>query len=505
MSTLFDWTGLPARLYASDEDGVGLPKGVFGTPVFHRKRCLWFNHIKNVILFEKLHTYDMSDVDFENNQEEWKEKWDNSYLKAIAAFYNTDGGRMVVGRRDDGTFVGLSDPKGDAKKISDTIHNKLHINVNVCIESLESKDCVVIEVSPGKRMVDLDGQFYVRVGNTNQTLEGEELRTALLGEKGMDWLDQTCDYTIDDLSADAISFFIKQGKKRGRISETVDPADIEGVLSSYELSADDKLTMTAVMAFGQKPRRLNDGAYLVIGEFDSRNILRRETYVEVPGIQIVDEAIHILYERYIPPKFEYEGRTGLRIDAYDYPEDAVRELIVNALVHKDYSIQEPTRVAVYPDHLEISSMGLLPKGWTLETLYKKHISSRRNRALANIFHDAGYVEKWGQGIEKVIDACKENGNPSPEFSFVTGALMATLPIRRKITRPSIPIDVPLVGLDYEIVVRMKSNPKITKAELSSELGVSDSTVSRHIEYLLNNGYIVREGSKKAGSWIILSK
>lgn len=123
--------------------------------------------------------------DFENNQEEWKEKWDSSYLKAIAAFYNTDGGRMVVGRRNDGPFVGLVDPKDTAKKISDTVHNKLHINVSVHIKNIKNVDCVVVDVYAGNRMVDLDGQFFVRVGNTNQALEGEELRTALLNEKGM--------------------------------------------------------------------------------------------------------------------------------------------------------------------------------------------------------------------------------------------------------------------------------------------------------------------------------
>ena len=447
----------------------------------------------------------MSDLGFENSQEEWKEIWDASYLKAIAAFHNTDGGRMIVGRRDDGEYIGLKDPKDTAKKISDTIHNKLHISADVRIESIESKDCVVIEVHPGKRMVDLDGRFYVRVGNTNQTLEGEELRTALLKDEGMDWLDQTCRYTIGDLSPEAISFFIDHGKKRGRIADNVDPDDIEGVISSYELSKGGNLTMTAVIAFAKKPRHLNDGAYVVIGEFDSKNILRRETYVEVPGIQLVDETIRILYERYIPSKFEYEGRTGLRIDVFDYPEDAVRELIVNALVHKDYSIQEPTRVAVFPDHLEISSMGLLPKGWVPETLLEKHKSSRRNRALANVFHDAGYVEKWGQGIEKVVDACKGNSNPPPEFSIVTGSLVATLPIRKHEERPPVVPIVTLEGLDYEIVKKMIINPYITGVELSSELGVTERTITRHITSLRKDGVIAREGGDKTGSWIVMMR
>ena len=443
----------------------------------------------------------MSAMDYENNQEEWKEVWNPSYLKVIAAFYNTNGGRLIIGRRDDGSFAGLPDPKDTAKKISDSIHNKMHINADVRIESMDSKDCVVVEVPGGNHLVDLDSKFYVRVGNTNQILEGDELRIALLGERGMDWLDQTCDYKLDDLSPEAISFFINLGKKRGRIGENVDPTDIKGVISSYDLYKDNKLTMAAVIAFAKEPRHLNDGAYVVIGQFDSKRILRRETYIEVPGIQLVDETIRILYERYIPSKFEYEGKTGLRIDVFDYPEDALRELIVNALVHKDYSIQEPTRVAIFPDHIEISSMGLLPKGWKLEDLMIEHRSSRRNRTLANVFHDAGYVEKWGQGIEKVCEVCKANGNPPPKFSIVTGSLEATIPIRESKVKPSVIVDTPLEGLDYDIVKLMSSNPSISIPRIAEELKVTERTIYRHTSKLVKRGVIKREGSDRFGSWI----
>lgn len=447
----------------------------------------------------------MSAMDYENNQEEWKEVWNPSYLKVIAAFYNTNGGRLIIGRRDDGSFAGLPDPKDTAKKISDSIHNKMHINADVRIESMDSKDCVVVEVPGGNHLVDLDSKFYVRVGNTNQILEGDELRIALLGERGMDWLDQTCDYKLDDLSPEAISYFINLGKKHGRIGQNVDPTDIRGVISSYDLSKDNKLTMAAVIAFAKEPRHLNDGAYVVIGQFDSKKILRRETYVEVPGIQLVDETIRILYERYIPSKFEYEGKTALRINVFDYPEDALRELIVNALVHKDYSIKEPTRVAIFPDHIEISSMGLLPKGWKPEDLVKEHPSSRRNRTLANIFHDAGYVEKWGQGIEKVCEVCKTNGNPPPKFSIVLGSLKAKISIKRAEDSSPANTGTLLTGVDSEIVKLISSDPSISQPLIAKKLGIAKSTVARHTSKLVEMGVIKREGSNKNGFWMILLK
>lgn len=83
--------------------------------------------------------------------------------------------------------------------------------------------------------------------------------------------------------------------------------------------------------------------------------------------------------------------------------------------------------------------------------------------------------------------------------------MATIPIRKKNTKTPAPVDVSLEGLDYEIVNKMGSNPKITRAELASDLGVVESTISNHISSLIANGYIAREGSKKTGIWVILRK
>ena len=148
----------------------------------------------------------MAVVDFENDRFEWKEVWKIEYLRPIAAFHNTGGGRLLVGRTDDGEYVGVKDPKGIAKSISDTVMNKMHFQVFVNIDNIEGKDCIIVDVPPGNRMVDLDGKFYVRVGNTVQALEGEDLREVLLNEKGLQWLDAPCEIDIGDLSKKQFHF-----------------------------------------------------------------------------------------------------------------------------------------------------------------------------------------------------------------------------------------------------------------------------------------------------------
>ncbi len=464
----------------------------------------------------------ISNLELENSQEEWKEIWDPSHLRAIVAFHDTNGGRMIIGRRDDGSYAGLKDPKDVAKKVSDTIHNKLHINVDVHIEEFDGLKCVVVDVPPGKNMTSLDGRFYTRVGNTDQELEGDELKSAILGDKGVPWMDQICKFTKEDLSEDSIEFFIKNGKKHGRISDSVDPKDIDGVLSSYDLVIDGKLTLTAGILFGKKPRRLNDGAFLKIGEFDEHNVLRRENYVEVPGIQIPEETIRILYERYIQPRFGYGGLTAMRSLVDLYPRDALRELLVNAVVHKDYRLQEPITVAVYPDRIEISCYGGLPTGWVTDDLFEKHISVRRNRTLATVFHDAGFVENWGQGIEKVVAACNSNRNPSPEFYVATGALYAVIYKREKIDNNEVTqdvVDVPevvespevteeqgaidTIDVAGQIIGLIIDDPRISITEMARTLSMSKRNVERYTSKLVLEGKIRREGSARTGKWVIL--
>lgn len=447
----------------------------------------------------------MSDMGYENNQEEWKEIWDASYLKAIAAFYNTDGGRMIIGRRDDGEFVGLKDPKSDAKKISDTISNKLHISPNVHIQDFDGKLCVVIDVSAGSRMVSLDSRFYRRVGNTNQELSGDELKVALLGEDRMSWLDRTCDVRIEDLSDEAISFFIQSGKKNKRISPDADEHDVAKVISSYDLARDGKLTLTAGILFHPTPRRLNDAAFLKIGFFDDKGVLRREDYVEGPVIMIPDKAIKILYDRYIQDTYGYGGKTAQRHIVHKYPEDAIRELIVNAVVHKDYHIQEPTTIRVYADRIDIFCFGGLPKGWSPDMLTKKHDSIRRNRLLASVFFAAGYVENWGQGIEKVINQCRANGNPDPIFSERCGGLSVEIGINP--AKDIADTSQKLNSLDAKskaLIDCIIENDSVTVAEMSAITGIPVRTVSRRLKSMMESNIVHREGSTKAGRWVIVA-
>ena len=445
----------------------------------------------------------MAVVDLENDRLEWKEIWKNDYLKAIAAFYNTDGGTLVIGRTDSGDYIGVASPNKLAKEISDTISNKLGIQLAVHIEDVEGKKCIYVEVPAGVRLIQLDGRYYVRVGNTNQELKGENLRKILMKEDGLDWMDKPCKITKDDLSKEAIAYFIKSGKSCGRISRSASKNDMDKIITTYGLSNDGVLTLTAGVLFYSEPSRLNEAAFLKIGYFDEKKVLRREDHIKGPVIMIPDRALKVLYDRYIQDTYIYGGGTARRRMVHLYPEDALRELIVNAMVHKDYSIQEPTTIRVYSDRISIFCFGGLPEGWKTEKLLGEHESVRRNRALANVFFAAGYVENWGHGIEKVIETCRENGNPDPVFEDTGDGLRVTIGINpAALTVAEQPVIFDVDEKSRAILACIQENPSVTAREMSEITRIPIATVKRRLKELSDTGMLARDGSTKSGKWVI---
>ena len=146
-------------------------------------------------------------MDIENIDTEWKESWISKNLKTVAAFHNTGGGRMIIGRRDNGEYIGVPDIKQEIKVVADSIRDKLHIVSNTRAVVIDNKDCIVIDVPKGDKIVDYEGRFYMRVGNTTQMIESDELKKILLEENGMQWLDRLCNIKKEELSKEAISLF----------------------------------------------------------------------------------------------------------------------------------------------------------------------------------------------------------------------------------------------------------------------------------------------------------
>ncbi len=159
-------------------------------------------------------------------------------------------------------------------------------------------------------------------------------------------------------------------------------------------------------------------------------------------------------------------------------------------------MQREAAVYVCEDRLTVHPSGLLPEGITLENLKGSHPSVRCNRKLAEAFHTMKYIEGRGQGIKRVLSACRENGNPEPEFSYMSNGLLVTLRPKAHHDAGLDNVEVILDPVDRMIISIMAANPSVSIVGISSESGLSIKSVRHHIDKLRKNGVISREGGKK---------
>lgn len=207
-----------------------------------------------------------------------------------------------------------------------------------------------------------------------------------------------------------------------------------------------------------------------------------------------------------------------RQDIYEIPPDAIRELIINAAVHRSYLDHGNTQIAVYDNRLEITSPGKIPMGQTLERM-KEGYSRIRNEALAYAFSYMNLIEHWGSGIPRMIARVKAAGLLEPEF------IGGEVDLRINIYRGQIgvnnlkndPDDLDSSfkdefddlncdsknDLELRLIEVIRRNPEMTQKDLGEKLSVSASTVKRILMKMKQEGKVIREGSNRKGKWILL--
>jgi len=218
----------------------------------------------------------------------------------------------------------------------------------------------------------------------------------------------------------------------------------------------------------------------------------------------VEKTMDLLLTKYMKAFISYDGLH--RIETYPFPETALREALLNAIAHKDYSGNTPIQISVYDHKIIFWNQGQLPETWTLESLTAKHGSVPYNPDIANAFFRASLIEAWGQGIFKMIADCIEAKVPPPIFKYnssefviefhgeTDSLLEETVEKAREKTREK---------TREKILKFIGENNKITVVELADLLGITSKGVEYQITKLKGAGIIDRIGPDKGGTWIIL--
>lgn len=204
-----------------------------------------------------------------------------------------------------------------------------------------------------------------------------------------------------------------------------------------------------------------------------------------------------------------------RKDIYEIPTEILRELVVNAVMHRNYLLNSYIQVSIFDDRVEIVSPGGLFGGLTIKDILDGR-SSIRNEILADVFLKMKLVEHWGTGLKRISSICQENGIEMPtykaDFSFFSATIKRNISAKvlqsQKSTSLNVPsydpLTVPLNDRESQILKILAKNPRTTAREISQKLSVAEKTIKRDFENLKRHGLIERQGSKKSGSWSIIS-
>lgn len=426
----------------------------------------------------------------ENQNIEYKEGWRDEYIKWICGFANSKGGDMFIGVDDKGNVVGIQ----NAKKLSEDLPNKIKdiLGILVDIDILEEKEkaYIKINVDAYPYPVSYKGNYYIRIGATNQELKDAPLDKFLLQKQGLKWDGTPEPYTkLENLSEQSFDIFKNRASETQRVDENIQKYSNDEVLDKLNLyMPNGMLKKAAVLLFHPRPDKIFTGASIKIGFFRTDDDLAYQDEILGSLFEQVDKVMDLLQTKYLSAKIEYQGLQ--RKETLPIPIEALREAVLNAIIHKDYSSGIPIQISVYDNKLMIWNEGELPQDWTVAKLKIKHPSRPYNPDIANAFFRAGLIESWGRGTIKIINEMRKAQLPAPNFKYDDSGFYIIFSFGK-------------VDLEKQILDLISENTKITVVKLAEILETNDKKIKRTLKELQDKKLLERIGTNRSGEWKIL--
>ncbi len=430
---------------------------------------------------------------YESQTIEFKLVWKDEFMKWISAFANSDGGKLLIGVDDNGNPIGVKDSKKLLSDLPNKFRDILGIFPKIILEKIKGKEIISIEIEPSHAPISYHGRFYIRSGSTIQELNGRDLTRFLVSKSGKDWEE----YFVEKASLNDLNFETIEKFKRiaiNRIPSVKDEFNAIKILEKLNLIDNGRLTRASLLLFGKNLKKFFTTTFIKVGKFVNDTDILSTDVIEGNLFEQVENTIELLRTKYLISEIKFEG--VYRKEQLEYPEEALREAIINAVVHRDY-IGPHTQIKIYPDKLILWNVGTLPKELKIDELRKNHSSYPRNELLADVFFKAGLIESWGRGTLKIIDECKKARLPEPEFKEESGGF-AVYFYKDFYTESNLK----KIGLNERqimAVMYVKENGKITSKEYQKLTGLSRQMATIDLAKIVQSNVFTRTG--KAGKGI----
>ena len=440
-----------------------------------------------------------------------------SWCKSVSAFANGNGGKLIFGIADDDTLVGLADAKGDAEKISEII--KSHLDpipeFELSFETINGKNLIVLTIMPSSQtpyyyIGDGQQQTFVRIGNESVVANPMKHKELVLKGSNMTYDSLTSRWKFEDMA-----FTVLRAAYFKRTNRSFEDSDYE---SFGIINENGELTNAGALLADYSPVRHSrlfctrwngiDKANGVMDALDDEEYSGSLITLLQAGLDFVSRNTKKAWRKTSDKRLEYP----------EYPERAVEEGLVNALIHRSYlELGSEVHIDIYDNRLEIFSPGGLMDGGSIKDMDIMNMASRRrNPVLADIFSRLKYMERRGSGFKKIVSAYKNHDGFKdglmPNFATPWDCFVLTLPKfvidgidglsngNQNVPQNQEKLGEKLGEKQKMILELLSSNSHLTINDMSKAIGISTTAIENNIARLKNKGLLIRVGGDKGGHW-----
>src|SRR5665648_187243 len=439
----------------------------------------------------------------ESDTIEFKEKFDDRTIESAVAFANTKGGIIFIGISDKNNIKGIKIGKETLNQWTNQISQSTDPRIIPELEEIkiDGKTVIAVKVKENPiKPISTKGKCLKRVDSSNRAMSAQEVAQMHLHSTGMSWDKYPAnDAKLSDIDLENVKRYIKKAKETGRkkIGDNEEPMQ---VLEKMSLITQGQPTWAAILLFSKETNKFISQAAIHCGRFKERTIVIDDRMVVGTVFEQIDEAMDFIRKN-INVEFVMTGKPE-RDQIWDYPLEALREALINAVCHRDYTIFSNIEVRIYDDKLIIRSPGFLPYGITLEELYRPHSSTLRNKGLAEVLYDTELIERWGSGIEKIQQHCLDAGLSEPTFQESQGFQVV---FRKDVYAEEYLHSLNLNERQIKAVMYVKEKGQITNTEYQEICKTSNRTASRDLAELVSSGLFEQAGITGKGTSYIISQ
>ena len=414
--------------------------------------------------------------------------------KTVCGMLNQQGGLLLWGVDDEGKPTGIVDAENRAAELNEFLMQRLNPRplLSVAVQPVRGSKIIAVEIPVGsEKPYSLNREIWVRLGSA--TMRADRNQSSRMVERSAAALDRwerepLPGFVLEDCDSKELQQARAEIAKAGRFGIDVPDAN-EELLAKLYLYRSGQFSNAAVILFAREPRAWAPNLAIRITTHSADGEATSDLILEGPAVRILREAVAAIQQRtgrsIAFPKGQLE-----RAERPSYPLYALREGLVNAMVHRDY--ESPglgVLVRIFPDHLVITNPGALPEGWKDRDVGRKHESKPANPDIARVFYLRELMEQLGLGAQRIVTECTAMGAKSPAWKSDKNSVALTL-----FSTPAITPVPALSSRQENFLHSLMPGEKFKAGDYSESAGISERQARRDLAELEDLDLIERSGA-----------